>query len=93
MSTRSPGGTLRGKNPRAAFGTPEAVLRRHDLSTAEKIEILEAWEFDERELAVAVEEGMSDREPELLSRILGALGRLEDGEDPAPRAPTKQGGG
>lgn len=84
--------TGEGRHPSAEFGTPEAVLERSDLTIAEKVAILQQWEYDEREVAVAVEEGMPDGEPNLLARILSALDSLTNGLDLEHGPPTKQGG-
>jgi hypothetical protein len=63
-------------NPAVRFKTPEAVLRDPNLNDDEKIGILRLWEYDERELAVAINEGMPGPEPVLLSRIAVALSQL-----------------
>ena len=78
--------------PRAAFAAPEDVLRDPALTTIEKIELLRQREYDEREIAVAQEEGMPGPEPELLGRILRALDALTGGLDLDKSPPTKQGG-
>lgn len=79
-------------NPASRYATPEAVLEA-DLSTAEKIEILRRWEYDQREQAVAMEEGMGQKEPELLDRIVRARRQLgDDGGHDEGAPPTKTGG-
>lgn len=78
--------------PHRTYATPEEVLGATELPRARKIEILRQWEYDEREVAVAVEEGMPGAEPVLLRRIALALERLGAGPDPGRTAPTKQGG-
>lgn len=74
------------------FETPEEVLHSSALSRHEKIELLRQWEYDERELAVATEEGMGDAEPEFLGRILRALDALQGSVDVEHRPSTEQGG-
>jgi len=60
---------------------------------AQKVEILRRWEYDAAEVAVAVEEGMPDRDDEdLLRRILLALDRLTGGLDVERSGPSKQHG-
>ncbi len=78
--------------PHAAFAVPEHILWNRDLTTIEKIELLREWEYDERQIAVAQEEGMSGPEPELLGRILRGLDALTGGLDLDHSPPTKQGG-
>ena len=79
-------------NPTSVFESPEAVLKHTGLSQDEKIEILRRWEYDASENCVAVEEGMSDGESDLLRRILLALNQLTGGIDVGNVAPTKQHG-
>jgi hypothetical protein len=63
-------------NPALQFKTPEALLSDPDLTDREKIDVLQRWEYDELELAVAVYEGMCGEEPLLLGRISCALNTL-----------------
>ena len=69
-------------DPPSVFATPEAVVDHPALTRAEKVEILQRWEYDASEVAVAVEEGMnaaeeaSDAEEPLLRRITLALQEL-----------------
>ncbi len=79
-------------NPTRKYETPEAVLHDPDLSTPRKIEVLRNWEYDEREVAVAVEEGMPGPDPLLLGRIHRALDELTAGPNLESSPPTKQGG-
>ncbi|MGF1612225.1 MAG: CBS domain-containing protein [Kiloniellales bacterium] len=81
------------QDPRAVFGTPERVLSHPRLDRDRKRAILERWEQDERELAVAEEEGMGGGERSLLQQVHSAqrelAGRTAEGAGPT----TKHGGG
>ena len=79
-------------DPYREFGAPEAVVEDPNLTAAEKIGILKRWEYDERGLAVAEEEGMPNGAPSILGGILRALDRLTGGLDLEHSPPTKQGG-
>lgn len=69
-------------DPMSVFATPEAVVDHPALTRSEKVEILQRWEYDASEIAVAAEEGMtapeeaSDAEEPLLRRITLALQEL-----------------
>ncbi len=77
--------------PWSEYKTPEAVLADQRLDAAQKRRILESWERDARELAVAEEENMGGGEPDMLGRVLEALSTLP-AEDERPRGPaTKHG--
>lgn len=77
--------------PWAAYKTPEEVLADRALNDSEKRRILESWERDARELAVAEEENMGGGEPNMLHRVLQALTQLPAQEE-HPRGPaTKHG--
>jgi len=80
-------------DPGSVFSSPEHLLDHPNLSVAQKVEILRRWEYDAAEVAVAVEEGMPDRDDEdLLRRILLALERLTGGLDVERSGPSKQHG-
>ena len=81
------------RNPEEAFGTPEQVLADPRLDRDGKRAILNSWEQDARELAVAEEEGMTGGEQDMLQRVLRALDTVSDRttEDKGPT--TKHGGG
>jgi outer membrane lipoprotein SlyB len=64
-------------DPTAVFRTPEDVLQRDDLSREQKAAVLRRWAYDARELEVAEDEGMRSGEPDLLDRVLQALGQLD----------------
>jgi len=77
--------------PWSVYKTPEAVLADRQLDPAQKRRILESWERDSRELAVAEEENMGGGEPDMLGRVLEALSTLPAGDE-RPRGPgTKHG--
>jgi hypothetical protein len=78
-------------NPAAVFSSPAAVTREESLSREQKIRILEQWEYDARELAVAEEENMTGGPPNRLHEVLQALRSLA-AEHGTGRSPTKQGG-
>lgn len=67
-----------GQDPRLAFGTPEAVLERADLTTAEKRRILEQWRYDEQRLSDATAEHMEGGEEPMLGRVDRALHQLDE---------------
>jgi hypothetical protein len=65
-------------DPRLAFGTPEAVVSKHDLTEAEKRRILEQWRYDEERLAAASAEHMEGGEEPMLGRVAAALKELDE---------------
>ncbi|PIW26816.1 MAG: hypothetical protein COW30_13090 [Rhodospirillales bacterium CG15_BIG_FIL_POST_REV_8_21_14_020_66_15] len=79
-------------NPEAAFGTPEAVVEHDGLTKAQKIDILQRWEYDAKETCVAVEEGMPGGQSDVLGRILLALHGLGAARDLEQAGPSKQHG-
>lgn len=79
-------------NPPAVFPNPEAVLTHPALSRAHKIEILQRWQYDAADIAVAVEEGMPGAEEVLLRRITLALQHLAGPLDLDRAGPSKQHG-
>lgn len=66
-------------DPQGAFGEPEAILARDDLSLAQKRQLLERWDEDARRLSESADEGMGDGEPALLDRVSEALRALGEG--------------
>lgn len=77
--------------PWSVYKTPEAVLADRRLDPAQKRRILESWERDSRELAVAEEENMGGGEPDMLGRVLEALSTLPAGDERARGPGTKHG--
>lgn len=67
-------------SPKDTFGAPERVLADPRLDREGKRTILQSWEQDERELAVAEEEGMMGGERSMLQRVLLALRAVSDSE-------------
>ncbi|RUO70078.1 hypothetical protein [Pseudidiomarina salinarum] len=66
-------------DPSAAYGSPDDVLKDNDLTPAEKLKVLDQWEFDARELQVATEENMPGPEDCYLEDILKAKDKLLKG--------------
>ena len=80
-------------DPASVFPDPMAVVAAEVLSTKRKIQILRRWEYDAKEMQVAVEEGFAAGESgALLDAILTALHRLGAKPDLEHSPPTKQGG-
>jgi hypothetical protein len=75
-------------DPGSVFESPEELCAHPGLSREQKIEILQRWAYDARELDIAEEEGMGGGESSLLARILAALDSLAGGvvRDPSPTA-------
>jgi CBS domain-containing protein len=63
-------------DPAAVFGSPEEVERDATLSQEEKLALLESWEEDAHELAVAEDESMGGGEPSRLEEVVAARARL-----------------
>jgi hypothetical protein len=79
-------------DPGVIFKTPAEVLAKEELTRAQKIKILQRWEYDVRQLQVADEEGMEGPAAVSLDAVLKALRALGAPADPESSAPTKQGG-
>jgi hypothetical protein len=73
---------------RDAYKAPHDVLADTALSDAQKRRILESWERDARELAVAEDESMGGGEPNDLDRVLQALAELPAPEEERSRGPA-----
>lgn len=73
--------------PWTVYRTPEEVLADGSLDDSQKRRILESWQLDARELAVAEEENMGGGESSPLDRVLQALATLPS-EDERPRGPA-----
>ena len=78
-------------DPSLVFKNPDEVLRNDELSRGQKIQILQRWEYDLRELQVAEEESMGGPQSTPLDTVLNAL-RALGAENRERSAPTKQGG-
>lgn len=70
------------------YDKPEDVLADDKLNDTQKRRILESWEQDARELAVAEEENMGGGEPNMLDRVVKALSALPVEEEERPRGPA-----
>jgi hypothetical protein len=81
------------QNPTRFYKRPGEVVHDRRLSHAEKLAILEAWELEARDLAVATEENMSGGEPDRLQEVVQARIDLGEAADPTDvgGAPTKHG--
>lgn len=80
-------------NPTRYYRRPGEVIRDRRLTRDEKLEILEAWELEARELSVATEENMAGGEPSLLQDVVQARLDLGGATEPDEEggAPTKHG--
>jgi hypothetical protein len=78
-------------DPALAFAEPRDILADQRLSRDAKLLLLQHWERDARELAVAEEEGMTGGEESMLARVRQAFLQL-GAEPPKDTAqPTKHG--
>lgn len=100
IQMQAEGGLMTGSTPeqsglpadyRTRYASPEAVLTDDALTAAQKAAVLEQWERDARELAVAEEEGMAGGERAMLDRVIAALHRLGAATDDSDGARDKQG--
>jgi hypothetical protein len=73
--------------PWSVYKEPEEVLADSRLDDTQKRRVLESWERDARELAVAEDENMAGGEPNRLGAVLEALAKLP-AEDERPRGPA-----
>lgn len=74
--------------PWTVYQTPEEVLTDSRLDDSQKRRVLESWEHDARELAVAEDENMGGGEPNVLDRVLKALATLPPANRERPRGPS-----
>lgn len=65
------------KDPASSFDSPDAVSAHPNLTTAQKIKILEKWKLDAELLATAANESMAGGEPNMLQRVSALLDELE----------------
>ena len=79
-------------DPANFFSSPEAIFREASLTRLQKLQLLQRWEYDARELEVAEEENMGGGPPSRLREISRLRQRLEDPIDLDHAPPTKQGG-
>lgn len=67
-------------NPTSVYNLPMEVVNDNALTREQKIQILERWEYDARELQIAEEENMpeltTDPHGSMFSRVLDALHAL-----------------
>ena len=79
-------------DPANVFERPAEVVRCDELSHETKIDVLNRWAYDVRELRVAEDEGMQGRTPVTLEQILDALHELGAEVDLDHGPPTEHGG-
>jgi hypothetical protein len=78
-------------NPADHFAEPGAVVVDPSLSRVQKLKILQQWELDARQLAVAEEENMIGGEENMIGRVSKALLALGGRRDPVAEGITKLG--
>lgn len=69
------------KDPSAYYDTPDALIDDERWSNAQKIQLLEQWEYDAREMEVAAGENMGDDSPgeqSPLAAVQDALRQLRE---------------
>lgn len=79
-------------DPSSQFLEPADVVDARGLTREQKIDILERWEYDECEIAVAEEEGMRGTSTIRIHETLAALRELRTGFNPDHVAPNKHHG-
>ncbi|RZQ57136.1 hypothetical protein CWI82_07665 [Pseudidiomarina tainanensis] len=65
------------RDPSAVYNKPSDILNDTNLSDNEKLEVLEQWEYDARELQVAADENMPGSQEAPLDEILAAKKKLK----------------
>lgn len=67
------------RDPSSVYALPQDVLADDGLTQQQKVQILQQWEYDARELQVAEEENMAaeSESPTMLNRVLRALHTLK----------------
>lgn len=68
-------------DPAAHFAEPAAVMTAEGLDTEQKIAILRQWAYDQRLIAIALEEGMPGNGAPYLQRIKALLAELDPSGD------------
>ncbi len=77
-------------DPTMVFEDPMDVVVNDELTRDQKIEILQRWEYDARQLEIAEEEaGMAVRRPEMFDLVLQAMHTLGVERDIEHTPPTK----
>lgn len=64
------------RDPSAVYKRPDDIVQDSNLNDDEKLEVLEQWEFDARELQVASDENMPGQQEAPLDEILAAKKKL-----------------
>ena len=77
------------RDPSRVFEEPKDVATDKRLTAEQKLSILERWEMDARELAVAEEENMAGGESNRLHEVLNAKQLVSAGTRRKKKAPTK----
>lgn len=81
-------------NPASVYKNPHQVCEDSTLTKEEKIDILQRWAYDERELSVAEEENMQNHknhQNNILDEINKSLLKLGVDSTKEGHPPTKQG--
>jgi hypothetical protein len=76
-------------NPSAEFRHPDEVVSEAGLTKDQKLEILQQWEYDVREMEVAEDENMQGGSRVALRDVLNALDQVEPNRE-QPSSPNKQ---
>lgn len=69
--------TLR-TDPSAHFTSPGDIVERTDLTKNQKLDLLQAWEFDEKRLQEAAAENMAGGESDCLNAVQKAIRQLTE---------------
>jgi len=64
--------------PGSVFLSPEDLLDEPSLTTAQKIDLLERWKYDAREVSDATGEGMIGENNDMVHRVSLALEKLKE---------------
>ena len=70
------------RDPALLFEAPDEIVRRRDLPRDLKLELLERWEFQARQLQRASDENMAGGQPPRLGEVLEALRQLKKSPEP-----------
>ncbi|MFT7263476.1 MAG: hypothetical protein ACI9A2_001539 [Halioglobus sp.] len=66
------------QDPAQHFETPDTVVDSEKLDSAQKLQILESWEGDEKNLQTAAAENMGGGESDILDKVIKAIIRLKE---------------